>query len=170
MTRESGRSRDGWGGGEDGPTLDPHDLRVGHAVVLMNRPMLVCGWEEAAHVWWENVTGEKRAQLKVAMMGLLRLGPQFATSVFVCTGLRNVPWSDRAKAFQRTPADQPPLAYGFPCLNRCFPPSGYRVNTHLESKEYVRWTYFCCPKRCEPGILATLFVVAKPIAHSLLFT
>ncbi|CAM9171599.1 unnamed protein product [Ectocarpus sp. 8 AP-2014] len=52
----------GRGGGDDlgddlGETLSPLDLIVGRQVLLMKRPMVVCGWDETAHVWWENVTG-----------------------------------------------------------------------------------------------------------------
>lgn len=43
----------------DESTLAPHDLRVGQTVVLMKRSMVVSGWDETAHVWWENMTGER---------------------------------------------------------------------------------------------------------------
>lgn len=53
----------GGGGGDDlgddlGETVSPLDLIVGRQVLLMKRPMVVCGWDETAHVWWENMTGE----------------------------------------------------------------------------------------------------------------
>lgn len=54
---------DGRGGATDGdmeqPVLTPHDMRVGQTVWLMKRPMTVCGWDETAHIWWENTTGEE---------------------------------------------------------------------------------------------------------------
>ncbi len=51
----------GAGSGEDGDVgqpLTPVDLTVGRQVLLMKRPMTVCGWDETAHVWWESLTGE----------------------------------------------------------------------------------------------------------------
>lgn len=53
----------GGGGGNDvdgdlGQPLTPLDLTVGKRVLLMKRPMTVCGWDETAHVWWERSTGE----------------------------------------------------------------------------------------------------------------
>lgn len=59
----SHRGGGGGGGGDDlgddlGETLSPVDLVVGRQVLLMKRPMVVCGWDETAHVWWENLTGE----------------------------------------------------------------------------------------------------------------
>lgn len=58
-----GLGSDSCGGhGEDadgiGQSLTPLDLSVGQQVLLMKRPMVVCGWDEAAHVWWEKMTGE----------------------------------------------------------------------------------------------------------------
>lgn len=41
-----------------GQPLTPLDLTVGNQVLLMKRPMTVCGWDETAHVWWERLTGE----------------------------------------------------------------------------------------------------------------
>lgn len=40
-----------------GQPLTPLDLGVGQKVLLMKRSMTVCGWDETAHVWWENMTG-----------------------------------------------------------------------------------------------------------------
>ncbi|CAN0291510.1 unnamed protein product [Ascophyllum nodosum] len=37
--------------------LGPQDLVVGRMVILMKRPMMVCGWDEASNAWWESVTG-----------------------------------------------------------------------------------------------------------------
>ncbi|CAM9836272.1 unnamed protein product, partial [Ectocarpus sp. 13 AM-2016] len=52
----------GRGSGDDlgddlGETLSPLDLIVGRQVLLMKRPMVVCGWDETTHVWWETLTG-----------------------------------------------------------------------------------------------------------------
>lgn len=44
--------------------LTPLDLTVGKQVLLMKRPMTVCGWDETAHVWWERLTGESRPVVK----------------------------------------------------------------------------------------------------------
>lgn len=54
----------GDGGGDSdgvGQPLSPLDLGVGQRVLLMKRSMTVCGWDETAHVWWENMTGEDRS-------------------------------------------------------------------------------------------------------------
>lgn len=48
---------------QDESTLSPHDLRVGQTVILMKRSMVVSGWDETAHVWWENMTGERGLKL-----------------------------------------------------------------------------------------------------------
>lgn len=48
-------------GGDAGQPLTPLDLTVGKQVLLMKRPMTVCGWDETAHVWWERLTGESPA-------------------------------------------------------------------------------------------------------------
>lgn len=45
-------------GGDYEEPLTPRDMVVGETLLLMKRPMTVCGWDEAAHVWWENATGE----------------------------------------------------------------------------------------------------------------
>lgn len=41
-----------------GEPLTPHDMLVGQTVFLLKHPMVVCGWDETAHVWWESTTGE----------------------------------------------------------------------------------------------------------------
>lgn len=55
---------DGGGGANSvdddvGQPLTPLDLTVGKQVLLMKRPMMVCGWDDTAHVWWERLTGER---------------------------------------------------------------------------------------------------------------
>ena len=45
-------------GGDAEEPLTPQDMVIGKTLVLMKRSMTVCGWDEAAHVWWENATGE----------------------------------------------------------------------------------------------------------------
>ena len=65
-----GMSFGGGGGGTNctdddmGQPLTPVDLAVGRQVLLMKRPMTVCGWDETAHVWWESLTGERSSPEK----------------------------------------------------------------------------------------------------------
>ncbi|CAM9560344.1 unnamed protein product, partial [Hapterophycus canaliculatus] len=61
MGSDGGGGVDGRGVSRDGNSvgqpLTPLDLCVGQEVLLMKRPMKVCGWDETAHVWWEKLTG-----------------------------------------------------------------------------------------------------------------
>ncbi|CAM9952189.1 unnamed protein product, partial [Scytosiphon promiscuus] len=57
------RGCDGDGDGVGQP-LTPSDLCVGKEVLLMRRPMKVCGWDETAHVWWEKLTGTSMRELQ----------------------------------------------------------------------------------------------------------
>lgn len=74
-----GRSCGGGSLGGDCEALSPHDMRVGQTVVLMKRPMTVVGWDETAHVWWEQNTGESAGGRRTngGMGGTARLSRVF---------------------------------------------------------------------------------------------
>lgn len=54
--------------------LSPQDMLVGRTVMIMKRPMTVCGWDETSLAWWENVTGEYAVVLFVGCRRGIRAG------------------------------------------------------------------------------------------------
>ncbi|CAM9470914.1 unnamed protein product, partial [Laminaria digitata] len=95
-------------GGDVEEPLTPPDMVVGQTLVLMKRRMLVCGWDEAAHVWWENANGTSMRGRQVDMQEFQRCvrpsrsqpRPPNKTKSSFCEGPPNRPGTARGRFFK----------------------------------------------------------------------